>query len=116
MELIQEEYETRKANLDETYKEMLHEFSECPEAYSAMREKNIYSILSKRFLLEHDKSASTINTNNIAGTSVYLDPEYDRTGIGKRISSEEYETRKANLDETYKEMLHEFSECPEAYL
>ncbi|KAI3754332.1 hypothetical protein L1987_54114 [Smallanthus sonchifolius] len=53
---FQEEYETRKANLDETYKEMLHEFSECPEAYSAMREKNIYSILSKRFLLEHDKS------------------------------------------------------------
>ncbi|XP_076899898.1 receptor like protein kinase S.2-like [Bidens hawaiensis] len=40
--------------------------------------------LSKLFPMNHQ--ASTINTNIVAGTSVYLDPEYDRTGSLKRAS------------------------------
>ncbi|KAK1437472.1 hypothetical protein QVD17_03263 [Tagetes erecta] len=52
---FQEAYEMRKAKLDRTYEEMLHEFSRSPEIYSTMRKKDIYNILSKGILHEDDK-------------------------------------------------------------
>ncbi|KAK1437475.1 hypothetical protein QVD17_03266 [Tagetes erecta] len=51
----QEAYEIRKAKLDRTNEELLHELSSCPEINSTMRKTKIYNILSKGFLFEDDK-------------------------------------------------------------
>ncbi|MFS7917214.1 putative protein kinase RLK-Pelle-LRR-I-1 family [Helianthus anomalus] len=52
---FQEAYEKRKAKLERTCEETLHEFSWSPESYSTIHKKDIYNILSKGILLEDDK-------------------------------------------------------------
>jgi len=52
---VQEAYEIRKAKLDRTNEELLHELSSSPEINSTMSKMKIYNILSKGFLFEDDK-------------------------------------------------------------
>ncbi|KAK1437463.1 hypothetical protein QVD17_03254 [Tagetes erecta] len=75
---FQEAYEIRKAKLDRTYEEILHEFSRSPEIYSTMRKKDIYNILSKGILLEDDKLLINETTWDLEQSASYIEdiPNY----------------------------------------
>ncbi|XP_076926890.1 putative receptor-like protein kinase At5g38990 [Bidens hawaiensis] len=86
---FQEAFEIRKAKLDRTYEDILHEFSRSPEIYSTMRKKDIYNILSKGILLEDDKLITHVTEQKIwdIEQSVHFIREHDEDYHSEPITS-----------------------------